>query len=250
MAARNLRWTCGFATTIIALGVQPIACSPSSGSWPDGAVVSDSGGADAGEDSGTELDSGANACDVLNTDASNVAICPAEMILGCADAPACVTRTCVDRYEATEGVGGVAVSAAGSIPWTSITSAEAEAACAAAGKRLCNFFEWGLTCMGLSPGMIYPYGSAYDPQRCNGTDFGAGGVLPAGSVSTCEGGFCGLFDMSGNVAEWVTPAVPGTNVTIGGSYLSIGGGLDCISISQEFVGFSDPSVGFRCCLDV
>src|SRR5262249_52956502 len=48
------------------------------------------------------------------------------------------------------------------------------------------------------------YSDSYDPMACNGADRngGAPDPLPVESVATCQGGFDGLFDMSGNVSEW------------------------------------------------
>jgi sulfatase modifying factor 1 len=89
--------------------------------------------------------------------------------------------------------------------------------CAWAGKRLCGAVgggpsdpadwvnaavsEWFNACTHDDDGShAYPYGNTYDPSACNGTDFGA--HAPLSSQSTCQGGYPGIFDMSGNVIEW------------------------------------------------
>ncbi len=46
------------------------------------------------------------------------------------------------------------------------------------------------------------YGDIYDGKACNGVDYGAGAAMPVKSLTKCEGGEVGLFDMSGNVWEW------------------------------------------------
>jgi formylglycine-generating enzyme required for sulfatase activity len=88
--------------------------------------------------------------------------------------------------------------------------------CAWAGKRLCGSpdggrgdptapnspsnSQWYQACSRDDDGQHqYPYGNAYDPTACNGGD-GDGGALP--SLQTCQGGYPGIFDMSGNVFEW------------------------------------------------
>lgn len=52
----------------------------------------------------------------------------------------------------------------------------------------------------------YPYGTTYDAARCNGckssTNCTTTTAIPAGTALGCEGGYPGLFDMSGNVNEW------------------------------------------------
>jgi formylglycine-generating enzyme required for sulfatase activity len=50
--------------------------------------------------------------------------------------------------------------------------------------------------------LVYPYGNTYDPTACNGADYGTGKATAAGSLPSCEGGYPGLFDLTGNVEEW------------------------------------------------
>jgi hypothetical protein len=89
--------------------------------------------------------------------------------------------------------------------------------CAWANKRLCGAIgggsvdpsqssnaavsQWFKACSHADDGLhVYPYGLNYDPSACNGADYDAHAPLP--SVATCQGGYPGVFDMSGNVIEW------------------------------------------------
>ena len=107
----------------------------------------------------------------------------------------------------------------------------------------------------------YPYGTAYGPTNCNGIDSvdgGSHGPEVPSSLMACQGGEVGLFNMSGNVAEWEDScdATSGENddcAIRGGSYLDDAGGLRCDS-AQSSLPITQPrsytgnDVGFRCCL--
>jgi len=151
------------------------------------------------------------------------------------------------------------------MPWRHVTWAEADAACTAAGKRLCTEAEWKLACQGTA-GNLYPYGNTYEPQSCNGYDFDIDCLLPNDNEQVIETGYdygcpstadtCvsefGAYDMSGNLKEW-TSEVVGTDIhrVLGGAYNTIEQGLTC---SFDFLAFDNtvalPSLGFRCCEDI
>jgi hypothetical protein len=86
---------------------------------------------------------------------------------------------CMDRYEASRadatstwgGSSNVATSRPGVMPWwsTSLPLATAQAACEAAGKRLCDQGEWYLACTGTGNGN-YVYGNSYNVAACNSID--------------------------------------------------------------------------------
>jgi len=198
------------------------------------------------------------------------------------------TRFCVDRLEASldGGDAGTAIQGAddetdvlapteagattalarvqlGVPPATGLTWWQAKAACLNAGKRLCTTLEWERACRGRGDS-IYPYGDAASETACNGF-FAFAEINPSntGSLDTCGSDF-GVYDLSGNVAEWTEDAVeriPGDQppagadplddrVLRGGSYLSNDNGLACFG--AEFhapPGQAAADRGWRCCSD-
>lgn len=148
--------------------------------------------------------------------------------------------------------------------------------CAQHGKRLCgrvgggtvatsfidNAFvieqplssEWYRACSraGERP---YPYGDAYEAGVCNGSD--GDGPEPVGARTACEGGYSGLFDMSGNVEEWEDACDPpggGADAACmrrGGAYYSAQvqdpTWLECGTLLPTSRGAMGTSTGFRCC---
>ncbi len=180
------------------------------------------------------------------------------------------------RYEATRpdatslAVGVSTARACGKAlarPWSTVTQVEAQAACTAAGLRLCNEEEWIRGCAGAA-GNDFPYGNVYDGNRCNGRDWNpaCGGAddfeqaQPTGTPYGCPlpgSSQCasadGLVDMSGNVKEWTsTLASNGTSYVVhGGAYDNVEDGLSC---GFDFVALPPTTklatVGFRCCADV
>jgi formylglycine-generating enzyme required for sulfatase activity len=182
------------------------------------------GGGDGGGDGGA-IDGGVD--------------CPADMLAS--------DTVCIDRYEASHGNADVAESVASAPPWVSVAWGEANAACEAAGKRLCYEDEWRSACRGTA-GFDFPYGDTYDADACNGADQSNTTAQPTGSMATCEGGRSGLFDMSGNVAEW-TQTCSGSNCRqVGGSFASAAANLECTSGSMSAKGSTGLVLGFRCCL--
>ncbi|MBS2015017.1 MAG: SUMF1/EgtB/PvdO family nonheme iron enzyme [Deltaproteobacteria bacterium] len=105
-----------------------------------------------------------------------------------------------------------------SLPVVGVDWCDSKAFCAWAGKRLCGAIGGGA----LSPAelslsarsefvfacsnggtRVYPYGNAYNPNTCNGEDLAAGRVLAVGSLAGCTGPAPAIYDMSGNVHEWL-----------------------------------------------
>jgi sulfatase modifying factor 1 len=120
--------------------------------------------------------------------------CPADMALSGA--------VCVDRYEAsrpdaTSTSAGSdesrAASVAGVLPWyvnpmTPAALAAFEAACEAAGKRLCGPEEWLDLCRGPTQ-TTYFFGNIWDPAVCNSVDSYCQKCCDAlGDVASCPTG--------------------------------------------------------------
>jgi hypothetical protein len=142
---------------------------------------------------------------------------------------------CVDVYEYPGGR---------TIPRTNVSFEEAEKLCQSRGERLCNEQEWERACRGKN-GVSFPYGSAFDPARCNTRSTQ---IAPAGDYKECRSG-SGAYDMSGNVAEWVTAR--GQPAQKGG----FAGGPNaahwsrCSNTTHGVGPEGGVFVGFRCCAD-
>ncbi|MBX7078147.1 MAG: formylglycine-generating enzyme family protein [Nannocystaceae bacterium] len=199
---------------------------------------------------------------------------------------------CIDRFEAALVViddGGAvvsshspyfppgdtlvrAVSIEGAVPQGYIDADSAQAACAAAGKRLCSDTEWLRACRGEAA-TIYPWGDRAMPGVCNdaraqhpaveyfGTaepwiwsELGNPCILqvPDGVQTTGAHPGCvtaeGAFDMVGNLHEW-TADPAGT--FRGGFFVDTvlnGPGCTYATVAHDRSHW-DYSTGFRCCAD-
>ena len=195
-----------------------------------------------------------------------------------------------------EGVTYEARSEAGAFPQAYISRVESEAACTNAEKRLCTRKEWQRACMGESH-TPYPYGARWEAKRCNAEKqhlltlfFGAdprkwayaqfndpsldkepGFLSRSGEYAGCESD-AGVFDLVGNLHEWVSDTAtatfkarldsdgtprgfqywsPGNGIFMGGFYSThseLGPGCAFTTIAHE-PRYHDYSTGFRCCAD-
>jgi hypothetical protein len=153
---------------------------------------------------------------------------------------------CIDRYEASRSVGDIARSIPGELPWVNISYEAAQQACSKTNKRLCKTTEWQTACQGPIK-TTYPYSNDYSATACNGAENDAG-MLETGSLDTCEGGFDCIFDMSGNVDEWVEGDCPGSSCQVlGGTYHAQQSNLRCNSLFSTSSD-GDEDIGFRCCV--
>ncbi len=200
-------------------------------------------------------------------------------------------RFCIDRYEASlvetvngeekpfspfqtiaEGAHVRAVSEPHVYPQGYISRNQAERACMASGKRLCQVSEWQQACRGPE-NKKYGYSEKREVGRCNDngknpvmTLFGPrydastmnqpqlnqmeGTLAKTGDHAGCSNGY-GVYDMVGNLHEWVADP----NGTFYGGYYqdvaSLGHGDGCgyLTTAHE-ARYHDYSTGFRCCSDV
>ena len=156
------------------------------------------------------------------------------------------------------------------LPVTSVDWCDAVAYCSAFGKRLCGGVgggpsefereagaarsgEWYVACS-HNGDQLFPYGTTQDPTACNGAD--GGSAKPVGSVARCQGGYPGLFDMTGNVQEWrnackVNEGGAGPQDDLcrlgGGSYGTTVDNQSCETIFQGNRSGAFKDLGFRCC---
>ncbi len=194
------------------------------------------------------------------------------------------------------GVPYAARSAPGVFPQAYVNRAEAALACANAGKRLCSWGEWRRACEGEER-TVYPYGDRYQPGACNtakrhiltlrhgrvartwtfedfndpSLDAEPGFLEQTGEREECVSSY-GVYDLVGNVHEWVSDPVDdafisrvksqsirrsvqghhdGNGVFLGGFFSNtneLGPGCKYITYGHD-PSYHDYSTGFRCCSD-
>jgi formylglycine-generating enzyme required for sulfatase activity len=140
-------------------------------------------------------------------------------------------------------------------PATEVTFSDAVDFCAwAAGElgrpvRLPSGDEWEAAARGAD-GRAWPWGDAFDPERCNCVESGWGWTVP---VRSHPGGAAagGAEQMAGNVWEWVgdPPDEHGWRSVRGGSYLDTAWGLRCARALPADPGRATATTGFRIAIE-
>lgn len=146
--------------------------------------------------------------------------------------------------------------------------------CERAGKRLCgsisgaeadlgllddeNVDQWFNACSAQGAN-DYPYSGAFNGARCTESVDGAltqpSNVRAAGGgvITSCLGGFSGLYQLSGNVAEWEDACDGETGAT---DDCAVRGGafdttdeqaLECSAFELTARNTTAANIGFRCC---
>lgn len=172
-----------------------------------------------------------------------------------------------------------AVSSPGVYPQGYVSGLQAKAACLRSGKRLCKPAEWKNACMGPRK-TTFPYGNSRVVGRCNDNGRSAmrffnphldnrpehkwmwgqganmvdprlnqlnGTLTHTGERAACTNDY-GVFDMVGNLHEWVDDPA---GTFQGGYYLDThfnGDGCNYRTTAHP-VSHADYSTGFRCCAD-
>lgn len=148
---------------------------------------------------------------------------------------------------------------------------DAYAYCKWANKRLCGklgggvvsgldvqkyeLSQWVHACEGPSA-TRYPYGSTYDRTKCNGDVPGGGGAIEPTTKLRCEGGYPGVYDLVGNVWEWVdscdsyTADAGNLCFFMGGAYNGTEDQMRCdFASARGERRYTADNTGFRCCAD-
>lgn len=169
----------------------------------------------------------------FNTDTVKIIICPDGMNTMEKG------KYCIDTYEYPNRKGRT--------PSVNVSFEEAQKACLDQGKHLCTVKEWEAACQSEDDKLTYPYGKKFEIDQCNtmGNAYVINKLAPSGEFSKCRGS-AGVFDMSGNTAEWVSDGKQNTFV-YGGSWQNGKDESKCNSKVSLQKGRKYFYVGFRCC---
>jgi len=143
----------------------------------------------------------------------------------------------MDKYEYPNQVG--------ELPVTNVTWAEAQAACESVGKRLCSAEEWVMACRGPQ-GLRFPYGPTYDGTKCNSESKVDVPQRIGDTPRTCVSGY-GVYDLNGNVWEWVGASVDSGVSVRGGAWSSSSCAECALKFWENFPNTKSDRAGFRCC---
>ncbi len=148
----------------------------------------------------------------------------------------------IDRYEYPD--------AEGELPEGDMTLDRAKQVCESVGKRLCTDEEWTEACRGSALNK-YSYGEDFKDKICNSLHHDRRNK-PAGYYAECRTQE-GLYDMSGNLWEWVTQSETTALRAKGGSFRDgeiaqrCSHTLKLFPVQTEELAFDN--FGVRCCRD-
>lgn len=161
------------------------------------------------------------------------------------------------------------------LPVQCVDWCDARAFCAWAGKRLCGrrgakqpdaglgnaqaseptVSEWAYACVDRKPEQQFPYGSTYTKAACN--VFEGNKTLAAPESFTACHGDLGIYDLLGNVIEWVDDCAPAGDPamaqcwTVGDSFRFTAAPDPgrCTNPDSNTRSFRANDLGIRCCAD-
>ena len=143
----------------------------------------------------------------------------------------------MDKYEFPNKVG--------EYPVTKVTWQEAKNLCEAAGKRLCTDDEWVRACRGPQ-GLRFPYGQEYDGTKCNSESKVDAPLRIGETPKTCVSGY-GVYDLNGNVWEWVGTSLEDGVMVRGGAWSSESCAECALKLWENSPNTKSDRGGFRCC---
>lgn len=170
-------------------------------------------------------------------------------------APTVATSFCIDRYEFP--------GKKGQRPRVDVRWTEAEQLCGKQGKRLCLEPEWTFACEGEAM-LPYPYGLTRDADACHidaplpapsrratqGAHWRSpvDQREPSGKRKRCKSPF-GVFDLTGNVDEWIDGRPSGHAASsMGGYWGPVRNRCRAVTRAHN-ESFAFYQTGFRCCKD-
>jgi formylglycine-generating enzyme required for sulfatase activity len=148
----------------------------------------------------------------------------------------------IDRYEHP--------NRAQAQPTTGVDWADAVALCEQAGKHLCSEQEWERACSGAAH-RAFSWGDDAKAVPCVHREKKVKGAGKSGGARGCVTAE-GVFDLSGNVAEWTSSLLRDgapQRVLRGGSFKQSDEKLGCAARDYQLPGLGGAAhVGLRCCL--
>ena len=146
-------------------------------------------------------------------------------------------------------------------PLANTSFTQAKEACKETGKRLCTAAEWRRACLG-SDDQRFGYGDLYERDRCHTASSLQSGhtsmmnasewLVDSGTKQYCQTD--GVFDLIGNLEEWVLDDWQGRTGSLeGGAWYTYQEYADCSGMYSRQPDYRTPmnrpvySAGFRCC---
>ncbi len=134
-------------------------------------------------------------------------------------------------------------------PVVNVTWEQAAAYAEWVGKRLPTEEEWEKASRGTD-GREWPWGSTFDPSRCNTNESGIWDTTPVGRYSPAGDSPYGAADMAGNVWEWIGGKPSPLRMPLrGGDWLDTMEEARTHSRRMHTPKRKNDFIGFRCAAD-